>query len=129
MMDHLNVSAGFLLRASRVLKTLGHPVRLEIIKYLKNGERSVAEIQKHLGILQSMTSQHLRLMYKKGIVNFRREGTTLHYSIAGEFIHRILNCVTEAEGKLQSGELDIGWFGPEVEMKGEEQSDAAVQNS
>ena len=129
MIDHPNISAGFLLGASRVLKTLGHPARLEIIKYLKNGERSVAEIQKHLGILQSMTSQHLRLMYKKGIVSFRREGTTLHYSIAGEFIHRILNCLTEAERKLESGEWDIGWFGPEVERNSQERGDPAVRNS
>ena len=107
LITSLDLSAGFLLRASRILKTLGHPVRLEIIKYLRNGERSVAEIQKHLGIMQSMTSQHLRLMYKKGIVSFRREGTTLYYSIASELIHRILNCLTEAEGKIEAGEWDL----------------------
>ena len=107
MTDPQNLSAGFLLRASRVLKTLGHPVRLEIIKYLKDHERSVAEIQRHIGLVQSMTSQHLRLMYKNGIVHFRREGTTVFYSIASPFIHRILNCFTEAEAKLVSGEWDM----------------------
>lgn len=93
-------------------------MRLEIIKYLQSGERSVAEIQNHLGMIQSMTSQHLRLMYKKGIVQFRRQGTTCYYSIANEFIYKILTCFTEGESKLKSGEWDMGWFGYDVEEKG-----------
>ncbi|MBI2821604.1 MAG: winged helix-turn-helix transcriptional regulator [Acidobacteria bacterium] len=118
MRDARIASAGFLLRASRVLKTLGHPTRLEIIKYLQEGERSVAEIQNHLRLIQSMTSQHLRLMYKRGIVKFRREGTTCYYSIANEFIHRILTCFTECERKLESGRWDMGWLGYEIGKKG-----------
>ncbi len=110
-----NSSAEFLLRASRILKALGHPVRLEMVKYLQDGEHSVAEIQNHLNIIQSVTSQHLRLMYKKGIVKYRREGTTRYYSIANEFIGKILTCFTECESKLQSDEWKTAWLGYEIE--------------
>src|SRR5688572_13115117 len=97
-------SAEFMLQASHVMKALGHPVRLEIGKYLGRGEHSVAEIQNHLGLLQPLTSQHLRLMLRRGIVTFRREGTTCYYSIAGEFIHKVLACLAECEKLgIQSG--------------------------
>jgi DNA-binding transcriptional ArsR family regulator len=92
-----SASAEFILQASRVMKTLGHPTRLEIGKYLRKGERSVAEIQNYLGLIQPLTSQHLRLMHRRGIVKFRREGTTLYYSIADGFIHKVLACVAECE--------------------------------
>ena len=110
-----NASAEFLLRASGVMKTLGHPTRLEIVKYLRNGERSVVDIQNHLEMIQSMTSQHLRLMYKKGVVKFRREGTNRYYSIANEFIHKILTCFTECERRLESGEWGMRSIGDEIE--------------
>jgi len=101
-------SSDFLLRASAILKTLGHPVRLEIVKYLRYEEHSVAEIQKHLNLIQSVTSQHLRLLDRKGIVKWRPEGTTRYYSIANIFIHRILECFTECETLIQSGDWETG---------------------
>src|SRR3970282_2255631 len=99
-----SASAEFILQASRVMKTLGHPTRLEIGKYLRKKEHSVADIQNHLGLLQPLTSQHLRLMHRRGIVKFRREGTTCYYSIADEFIHKVLTCLAECERGLLSGE-------------------------
>ena len=90
-------SVDFILQASRVMKTLGHPTRLEIGKLLRKGERSVAEIQKHLGMIQPLTSQHLRLMHRRGIVVCRRQGTTCFYSLAGELIFKVLGCLDECE--------------------------------
>jgi ArsR family transcriptional regulator len=93
------------------MKTLGHPVRLEIVKYLRGGERSVGEIQHHLGLIQAVTSQHLRKLYKEGVVTFRREKTSYYYSIANEFIQKLLTCFTECEAKIQSGEWKLKDFG------------------
>jgi len=93
------------------MKTLGHPVRLNIIKYIQDGERTVTEIQTHLNLMQAVTSQHLRKLYKEKIVTCRREGTTCYYSIANEFIRKILACFSECEMKIQSGEWDMGEVG------------------
>ena len=102
MSDPKTASADIMLQASRVMKALGHPTRLEIGKYLRQGEHSVADIQRHLGLIQPLTSQHLRLMHRRGIVKFRREGTTCYYSIAGTFIHKVLACLDEFEPGILS---------------------------
>ena len=115
MTERHTSSAEFLLLASRILKALGHPIRLEIVKYLQGDEHSVAEIQNHLNIIQSVTSQHLRLMYKRGIVKYRREGTTRYYSVANEFIGKILTCFTECESKIQSKKWKMAWLGYDIE--------------
>lgn len=101
----------FILQTSRVLKSLGHPIRLEMVKYLQDGERTVTEIQLHLGLEQAITSQHLRKMYKEGIVTFRREGTTYYYSLANEFIQVLINCFAGCEAKIQSGEWSLEEMG------------------
>gem|GEM_PF-147629 len=104
-------SVNFFLGASRVMKTLGHPLRLNIIRYIQGGERTVTEIQTHLNLIQAVTSQHLRKLYKERIVTYRREGTTCYYSIANEFIRKILSCFSECEMKIQSGEWNMDEFG------------------
>ncbi len=106
-----NTSVQFLIGASKVLKTLGHPHRLETVKYLEGGEKTVTEIQSHLGLEQATTSQHLRRMYHDGIVTYRRQGTTYHYRIANEFIIHLLNCFSNCERKIQSGEWDMKEIG------------------
>lgn len=83
----------FLEKSSTVLKLLGHPIRIKIIEYLEQGEHSVGEIQNEINQIQAITSQHLRLMLRKGIVVNRREGTNLYYSIANDFIKGILKCI------------------------------------
>ena len=48
-------------RAARCLKVLAHPIRLMIIHILGNGELSVQELEKAVGVSQSSVSQHLGL--------------------------------------------------------------------
>ncbi len=83
----------FLEKSAGVLKLLGHPIRIQIIEFLETGEHSVGEIQNEINQIQAITSQHLRLMLRKGIVKNRREGTSLYYSIASDFITNILKCI------------------------------------
>jgi hypothetical protein len=49
-------------RAARCLKVLAHPIRLMIIHLLGEGELSVQELEKAVGISQSSVSQHLGLL-------------------------------------------------------------------
>lgn len=83
----------FLEKTANVLKVLGHPIRIQIIEYLQSGEHAVGDIQRQIDQIQAVTSQHLRLMLRKNIVKYRREGTTLYYSIANDFIVNILKCI------------------------------------
>ena len=98
------LQADFLNKASTIIKTLGHPQRILIINLLRDSEQSVTSIQEKIGLSQPVTSQHLALMRSRGILSSRKDGTTHYYSIANPFIEKILECVTECQEKVESGE-------------------------
>ncbi len=66
---------------AEVCKTLASPKRLEIISALKDGEKTVGELVGILGVPKANVSQHLAVMRLKGILNSRREGVNIYYSI------------------------------------------------
>jgi len=80
-------------RASAILKTLGHPLRLAIIDTLADGERNVTDIQAAIGESQAITSQHLRLMERRNILVSRKDGVQVFYRLKDQFITKILECV------------------------------------
>lgn len=78
-------------------KALSHPVRLEILRNLKDGERCVCELIEEIDIEQSNLSQHLGLMKKQGLLVSRKDGQKMMYRIA---YPSILEVVTAAEKTL-----------------------------
>ncbi|MBS0246364.1 MAG: winged helix-turn-helix transcriptional regulator [Proteobacteria bacterium] len=70
--------------AGALLKALAHPYRLLIICQLIDKERSVGELAGLLKIRDSTVSQHLALLRKDGLVEARRDGQTVWYSIGSE---------------------------------------------
>ena len=77
--------------ASELLKSLANRHRLLILCQLGDGERSVGELAEFLGIRDATASQHLALLRKDGLVNARREGQTIWYSIASVPAREILS--------------------------------------
>lgn len=68
--------------AAAILKALGHPVRYQIASILLEQPRCVGELQDDTGCLQANVSQHLKELRGVGIVEAKRHGTYLEYSIA-----------------------------------------------
>lgn len=68
--------------AAGYLKTLAHEGRLMILCHLGTGERSVGELETTLGIRQAAVSQMLARLRDEGLVQTRREGKTVYYSLA-----------------------------------------------
>lgn len=65
-----------------MLRALAHPLRLQILEYIdRRGTVNVNKIYQGLRIEQSVTSQHLRIMRLAGVLNARREGKFVYYSI------------------------------------------------
>ncbi len=62
-------------------RVLGHPARVRILELLREGERSVGELQVALGLDSSGTSQHLGVLRRQGILESRREGTSVYYRV------------------------------------------------
>jgi DNA-binding transcriptional ArsR family regulator len=64
-----------------LLKQLSHPQRLLILCSLAEGEMSVGAIERACGASQSAVSQFLRIMRLEGLIESRREGKLVYYSI------------------------------------------------
>lgn len=77
------------------LKSLAHPIRLEIIEHLKNKEASVGEMVKELGVEQSGLSKHLSVLRQAGILISRQEKVTVYYSIRDKDIFHVLRPIAE----------------------------------
>lgn len=73
-----------------VLKVLGHPIRLKIVAGLCARECNVKHIWECLGLPQATVSQHLALLKNKGIIEGKREGVEVHYSVTNELAKKII---------------------------------------
>jgi ArsR family transcriptional regulator len=62
-----------------LFRVLGHPARVRILELLRDGERSVGSLQAELGLGEGSTSQHLAALRRIGLVDSRREATTVFY--------------------------------------------------
>lgn len=71
-------------RAATLLKALANENRLLILCELLDGERCVNEIEKVVGLSQSALSQHLALLRRDKLVDTRRDGKTICYSLSGQ---------------------------------------------
>lgn len=62
-------------------RVLGHPARVRILELLRDGERTVGDLQVELALDSSGTSQHLGALRKQGILDSRKEGTSVFYRV------------------------------------------------
>ena len=84
-------------RASRVIKVLGHPLRLRLLEALEGGERNVAELQAASAASQAVVSQQLAILRAHGVVDARREGSRVYYRIIEPKVSHILDCIRECD--------------------------------
>jgi len=83
-------------KAAELMRSLSHPQRLLVLCALVDGERSVAELRQGLAIEQVPMSQQLRRLRADGLVEARREGTTVYYSIVRPEILTVVQALHDA---------------------------------
>lgn len=76
---------------SNVFKALAHPTRIQIVKLLRNGELCVCDILPNLDSEQSNTSQHLTVLKNQGIVESRKDGSKVIYSIKNKEVYELID--------------------------------------
>ena len=76
---------------AELFKTLGHPARIRVLEVLRDGERSVSELVPEVGIEASHLSQQLAILRRANLVQTRREGTSILYSVAIQEIFELLD--------------------------------------
>ena len=79
---------------STVFNALSDPIRLEILSFLRDGEKCVCEIVPQLNLIQPLVSRHLKILKDAGIVRCRKDGTKRIYSIVDPRIHNIVDNLT-----------------------------------
>ena len=80
--------------SSDILRALAHPLRIQILEFIDgHGTINVNKIYHTLNLEQSITSQHLRILRKNGLVFTHRDGKYVHYSLNYPKIHTVVKAV------------------------------------
>lgn len=82
--------------AAELMRSLSHPQRLLVLCVLVDGEKSVAELRQELGIEQVPMSQQLMRLRSDGLVEARRDGTTVFYRITRPEVLTIVGALHSA---------------------------------
>jgi DNA-binding transcriptional ArsR family regulator len=92
--DYANIRKALL-----VLRAVNHKVRQQILELLEENEKmAVNELYTKLRLEQSVTSQHLAILRRAGVVATERQGKFIYYSIDKERINSISRLAGELLG-------------------------------
>lgn len=80
-------------------KGMAHPKRILVLNLLKEGDMTVNELVEKTGISQANLSQHLSILRRLGLLQARRVGANVHYSIADHRIVEACELVRKAIGE------------------------------
>lgn len=82
--------------ASEFLKALSHEARLVILCLLAEGEKSVTEIEQTLALRQPAVSQQLARLRADKLVDARRDGKNIYYSLARPEVRQVIEALHDA---------------------------------
>jgi DNA-binding transcriptional ArsR family regulator len=78
---------------AQVFHALSASDRLEILEFLRDGEKCVCEIVPHLSLIQPVVSRHLKILKDAGIIRCRKDGTKRMYSIVDPKIYNAVDAL------------------------------------
>lgn len=78
---------------AKILKALAHPSRIFIVEKIRVKPYCVCELAEMIKIDQSTTSKHLSILKNAGIIEDRKEGTTVYYSLRCKCIMDFIGCI------------------------------------
>jgi DNA-binding transcriptional ArsR family regulator len=94
---------------AEMFRVLGHPVRVRMLELLREGELPVRELQRRLDIDSSGASQHLAALRKLGLLESRREGTSVYYRIKDPRTNRLLDVARQIlTSNLEQSQVLLG---------------------
>lgn len=84
---------------ARVGKALSNANRLELLEYIAQAERSVDALATVSGLTVANTSQHLQQLRQAGLVNCRKEGLKVFYTLSGDGVIALLDALRGVAGQ------------------------------
>ncbi len=76
---------------AKIFKALSDPVRLNILDFLRDGEKCVCEIIPHVKLIQPVVSRHLKILKESGILRDRKDGNRRLYSVTDQSIFKVVD--------------------------------------
>jgi ArsR family transcriptional regulator len=92
------VKENTLRKRAQVLKAMGHPSRLLILEAVAGGEKCVGDLQNMVGSDFSTVSRHLSVLKNAGILEDRKQGSQVFYSLRVPCILDFFGCVDAVIG-------------------------------
>jgi ArsR family transcriptional regulator len=74
-----------------IFQALAHPTRIAIVEVLRDGELPAGAIIERLGLEQANASQHLSILRTKQVLNSRKEGNQVFYSVRDPLLIDVLD--------------------------------------
>jgi rhodanese-related sulfurtransferase/DNA-binding transcriptional ArsR family regulator len=93
MSHHRVFKEGLYALYARIGKGLSNPHRLEILELLAQGERTVESLAGEIGLSTANASQHLQALKQASLVETRREGLFIHYSLADPAVFELSRAI------------------------------------
>jgi ArsR family transcriptional regulator len=81
-------------KQAEIAKAIGHPLRLAIIDFLKDGPQCVCDIAEHIGAERSNVSRHLSVMVAAGVLEHRKQGLKVIYWLKCPCILEFFSCIS-----------------------------------
>lgn len=78
-----------------VLRTVAHPVRLQILDLIRDGQATPSQLAEAIGLPLAQISQHLQGMRQLGVLVQGSEGRSRPYRVARSSVLGILDCIRE----------------------------------
>jgi DNA-binding transcriptional ArsR family regulator len=79
--------------ASR-LRAIAHPMRIAIIDLLSaNQKLTVTQIYERLNLEQASASHHLNILKNKGLLDSKRDGKMIYYSLKQTHLTEVIECI------------------------------------
>jgi DNA-binding transcriptional ArsR family regulator len=78
-------------RQAELIKALAHPVRLQIMDLLRDGEQCVCHIEAVLGLRQAYISQQLMTLRKVELVADRKDGLRVYYHVPDPSVYAVVD--------------------------------------
>ena len=80
---------------ANVFKALGHPIRLQIIENLEQGELCVCELTALFDVDMSTVSKHLTILKNVGLIQPEKRGKQIFYSLKVPCIMKFVQCIND----------------------------------
>lgn len=106
-MSDLHYSDDVLESVAELFSLLSTPIRLKIIRALREGEKNVSQMLAEIDTTQPNLSQHLSTLYRAGVLSKRRDSTQIFYRLQSERVALLCRAVCEQASRDIATPADV----------------------